>query len=238
MTTTTLTPAPAEVEPAPKAPADHFPDVRKVVAEAPAAPAPAVPVALNRYEASVQHGEPWMELADWGDWVSYSDFVALLAREAALREAAGRLVQGFAVPVAPTESAAKAMGAFGGPVNEQERLAFEAWMRGHCWALCATWDGAQYKSDAEHVGNVDPHAMRTRQLWAAWRDRAALQSDAIAAALTAARESGRLEGREEAAGMCAALPPAGGSDDAFVRGFATGRDACVAAIRSLPSESK
>ena len=66
------------------------------------------------------------------------------------------------------------MGAKGGPIHEGERLAFEAWMRGHCWALCATWRGTQYTSDAEEGGDLDPRAMMTRQLWAAWRDRAAL----------------------------------------------------------------
>lgn len=75
---------------------------------------------------------------------------------------------------APTEDDAYYLGATGGPVLDGERLAFEAWMRGHCWALCATWDGKAYRSDAEQGGRIDPHAMRTRQLWAAWRDRAAL----------------------------------------------------------------
>ena len=69
---------------------------------------------------------------------------------------------------------AERMGATGGPVVEGERLAFEAWMRGHCWALSATWRGTQYKSDAEEGGDLDPRAMATRRLWAAWRDRAAL----------------------------------------------------------------
>lgn len=75
---------------------------------------------------------------------------------------------------APRAADAKWMGATGGQAHDGERLAFEAWMAGHCWALCATWDGKQYRSDAEQGGNVDLHAMRTRQLWAAWRDRAAL----------------------------------------------------------------
>jgi hypothetical protein len=75
---------------------------------------------------------------------------------------------------APAESEAYDMGATGGPAHEGERLAFESWMAGHCWALCATWDGKAYRSDAEQGGDIDPRAMRTRQLWAAWRDRAAL----------------------------------------------------------------
>ena len=75
---------------------------------------------------------------------------------------------------APSEEAAYEMGAKGGLAVEAERLAFEAWMRGHCWALCATWDGSHYRSDAEQGGYVDPGAMMTRRLWAAWRDRAAL----------------------------------------------------------------
>ena len=66
------------------------------------------------------------------------------------------------------------LGKEGAPATEEERLLFEAWMRGHCWALCATWNGTQYVSDAEQGGNVDPRAMNTRQIFAAWRDRAAL----------------------------------------------------------------
>lgn len=75
---------------------------------------------------------------------------------------------------APSIEAAYAMGAEGGPVVEAERLAFEAWMRGHCWALKAAWDGATYRGTAEHGSYICPHAMQIRQLWAAWRDRAAL----------------------------------------------------------------
>jgi len=75
---------------------------------------------------------------------------------------------------APSTNAATAMGATGGPVVEAERLAFEAWMRGHCWALTAAWDGSTYRGTAEHGGYICPHAMQIRQLWAAWRDRAAL----------------------------------------------------------------
>lgn len=77
---------------------------------------------------------------------------------------------------APSVEAAREMGAKGAPAVEAERLAFEAWMAGHCWALSATWDGKQYKSDAEAGGDLDPRAMATRRLWAAWRDRAALTS--------------------------------------------------------------
>lgn len=73
-----------------------------------------------------------------------------------------------------TEEQAYAMGAHGAPVDDHERLLFEAWMRGHCWALSATWTGTQYLGDAETDGAFDPAAMSTRRLWAAWRDRAAL----------------------------------------------------------------
>ena len=87
---------------------------------------------------------------------------------------------------APSVADSKAMGAKGGPSNEAERLAFEAWMHGHCWALCATWDGAGYRGDAEQSGRYCPDAARTRGLWAAWRDRdvlAALQSEKARAEL-------------------------------------------------------
>ena len=77
-------------------------------------------------------------------------------------------------PSAPSEEAAAEMGANGGHVVEAERLAFEAWVRGHCWKLGAKWTGTEYRSDFEKGGMVDTHAMRTRELWAAWRDRAAL----------------------------------------------------------------
>ena len=79
-----------------------------------------------------------------------------------------------AVAVAPSPEAAHEMGAVGGQPDEAERLAFEAWMKGHCWPLCATWKGAQYVGDAEHPGYICPQAMATRRMWAAWRDRAAL----------------------------------------------------------------
>lgn len=73
-----------------------------------------------------------------------------------------------------TKEAAYAMGAQGGPVVEHERLLFEAWMAGHCWAVEGVWNGTTYLGENEGVDYVCPGAMRTRQLWAAWRDRAAL----------------------------------------------------------------
>lgn len=102
--------------------------------------------------------------------------------DATLRHAdAGRLDCGVVRPVperdqdnAPSVEDAYYIGATGGPLHDGERLAFEAWMRGNCWALCATWDGKGYRSDAEQGGDLDPRAMATRRLWAAWRDRAAL----------------------------------------------------------------
>ncbi len=81
------------------------------------------------------------------------------------------------VDAAPSESDAHEMGANGGPAHDGERLAFEAWMRGHCWDLCAEWNGPSYLSamEAASCGNlVSPNAMQTRRMWAAWRDRAAL----------------------------------------------------------------
>jgi hypothetical protein len=75
---------------------------------------------------------------------------------------------------APSVEAARKMGETGGLVVEEERLAFEAWMAGHCWGLGATWNGLGYVGNAERGDYVDQWAMRTRELWAAWRDRAAL----------------------------------------------------------------
>lgn len=74
-----------------------------------------------------------------------------------------------------TEHAAYQMGATGAEPTEYERLLFEAWMRGHCWKVCGEWNGKTYVADSEDGGSyVDHGAMLTRQLWAAWRDRAAL----------------------------------------------------------------
>lgn len=78
---------------------------------------------------------------------------------------------------APSIEAAYAMGAKGSPAVEAERLAFEAWMSGHCWSLCAHWTGSEYLGSSEQGGNFCPHAMMTRKLWAAWRDRAALTAN-------------------------------------------------------------
>jgi hypothetical protein len=75
---------------------------------------------------------------------------------------------------APTIEAATAMGEKGGEASEPERLAFEAWLAGHCWALTANWNGSGYVGTAENAGSVCPAAMNIRRMWAAWRDRAAL----------------------------------------------------------------
>jgi hypothetical protein len=77
---------------------------------------------------------------------------------------------------APSIEAARKMGEEGGPSVEAERLAFEAWMSGHCWVLGATWNGTSYVGDVEVDGRLvfSPQAVHARGLWAAWRDRAAL----------------------------------------------------------------
>lgn len=81
--------------------------------------------------------------------------------------------------MSPTLDDAYAIGARGGPTDEDERLAFEAWMRGHCWALGAEWDGSCYIGPGDTVNGIDYHAMRTRMMWAAWRDRAALATNSL-----------------------------------------------------------
>jgi len=76
--------------------------------------------------------------------------------------------------MAPSIESARKMGEEGGPAVEAERLAFEAWMDGHCWALCAEWNGTAYVEMCEIGDFISPNATHTRGLWAAWRDRAAL----------------------------------------------------------------
>jgi hypothetical protein len=80
-----------------------------------------------------------------------------------------------------SEDDAYNMGAKGAPPTEAERLLFEAWMRGHCWAVEGDWNGKQYIHTAEADGFIHGGAMSTRRLWAAWRDRAALSFTAAAA---------------------------------------------------------
>jgi hypothetical protein len=89
----------------------------------------------------------------------------------------GRPVEQRAEDGAPTVAAARRMGEKGSEVVEGERLAFEAWMAGHCWPLCARWTGTHYRGESESINRCDPDAMMTRRLWAAWRDRAALARD-------------------------------------------------------------
>lgn len=86
--------------------------------------------------------------------------------------------------VVPSIEASYAIGAKGGSVVDAERLAFESWMAGHCWGLCAAWDGSGYRCESEQAGQFSPAAGMTRRLWAAWRDRAALA--ALAAVCAAA----------------------------------------------------
>lgn len=90
-----------------------------------------------------------------------------------------------AAPVAvqePSEEAAYQIGAKGAEPTESERRLFEAWMRGHCWAVAGEWNGKTYVAADEDGRCVNQHAMLTRQLWAAWRDRAALACSAAPAA--------------------------------------------------------
>lgn len=72
-----------------------------------------------------------------------------------------------------TIEAAEKMGATGAEPTETERQMFEAWMKGHCWAVCGKWDGKQYVG-TDAYDDLHPYVMHTRGLWAAWRDRAAL----------------------------------------------------------------
>lgn len=59
-----------------------------------------------------------------------------------------------------TVEQAHEMGAKGGPADEHERLLFEAWMAGHCWAIQGDWDGTTYVHESErnlrqvHLGAI------------------------------------------------------------------------------------
>jgi hypothetical protein len=147
-----------------------------------------------------------------------------------------------APPSAPVGvEAAEAMGARGGPASESERLAFEAWMRGHCWALCATWDGTGYRSDAEQGGRYCPDAGRTRGLWAAWRDRAALAQQPAAVAVDAPWQQQLADALDSFWNpACGAIQeasyhgPASGSD--VVGAIAQGLSAVAASLRESATQ--
>lgn len=81
----------------------------------------------------------------------------------------------------PTIDQARRLGEKGSPARESERLLFEAWMRGHCWAIGGAWNGKQYKASDEDGSRVNQQAMLTRMLWAAWRDRGTLADDQLRA---------------------------------------------------------
>lgn len=140
-----------------------------------------------------------------------------------------------AAPPTLTEQQANDMGAKGAPATDAERLLFEAWMRGHCWALCATWDGKCYRSDAEQGGNVDPRAMNTRQLWAAWRDRAALAAQA-APGVPAGCVLVPLEAKALYDFMCAAFTPLTGQQEEIWKSLQLAKDAMAAlAAQAAPA---
>jgi hypothetical protein len=83
-------------------------------------------------------------------------------------------VRTFAKECPSRVDAAYQLGQEGAPPTEDERMLFEAWMRGHRWHIDGLWDGTTYVHPDETAGFCHPDAMHTRGLWAAWRDRAAL----------------------------------------------------------------
>jgi hypothetical protein len=118
------------------------------------------------------------DVEGWGNYASSyfqekHDLSGNVARIHAMAdEARAYLSQPEPVPV--SADAAFAIGQTGGPPSEVERLAFEAWMRGHSWLVSGKWNGTTYADPQERHSSIDLPAMQTRMLWAAWRDRAAL----------------------------------------------------------------
>lgn len=78
------------------------------------------------------------------------------------------------------QSQARLMGATGAnwppELLTAERLAFEEYMRGHCWHLEAQWNPVLggYIAPGEDDTTVTAGGLLMRRMWAAWRDRAAL----------------------------------------------------------------
>ncbi|MFY8018372.1 MAG: hypothetical protein ACOVN9_09660, partial [Inhella sp.] len=128
------------------------------------------------------------------------------------------------------------LGREGAPPTEAERLLFEEWMRGHCWALCATWNGTQYVHEAEAGGDLYPPAMNTRQLFAAWRDRAALASyEAQAEAKPAPMLNGLTEAETSQSASVAGLAKPAPDYDAEYNLVVAQRDWAFKQIGAKPS---
>jgi len=105
-------------------------------------------------------------------WIVHAEVEDIERAHKLVDEARAYLAQPEPVPV--SADAAFAIGQTGGSPSEVERLAFEAWMRGHSWLVSGKWNGTTYADPQERHSSIDLPAMQTRMLWAAWRDRAAL----------------------------------------------------------------
>ena len=126
----------------------------------------------------LRNGEPWRDIT--GDKFTYLlvDEVNESRRIIAEQKATLETLLTPANHVAPTVEDAHILGTIGAAPSETERLLFESWMRGHCWQINGIWNGFEYDdSPAFKTAKVlDPQAMQTRMLFAAWRDSAALHS--------------------------------------------------------------
>ncbi|GEM_PF-6669013 len=121
--------------------------------------------------------------------------------------------------------------------TEAERLRFEAWMKGHCWKVCGQWDGTTYSGSNESPDYLDPQVMHTRQLFAAWRDCAALR-DQIPAPAAQAVEPVEVELPDVEDMAHSALEEAlsgGVGHDVFHRWMRAVMDKTVAALRAAPA---
>jgi hypothetical protein len=85
----------------------------------------------------------------------------------ASRAALSRTPDAAPSTVAPTIEAAKKMGEKGAPHSEPERLLYEAYCKGHCWAV-GPWVINPKTDKGEYYEMID------RIRFAMWRDRAAL----------------------------------------------------------------
>lgn len=96
-----------------------------------------------------------------GEFDNAEDLIAAMRTWKPVAEGVDSLQGADAQPVAITEAMAEEMGAIGSPHSEPERLLFEAYCKGHCWAV-GEWNGKHYVDMADSIR------------FAYWRDRAAL----------------------------------------------------------------
>ena len=136
---------------------------------------PIHPYEQKLFEAYMS-GRRW-ERTNWSDALRCYEDQSTRILYAAWRDRAA-LGHSMSPRASVTRKAAKAMGRSPSAHREHERLLFESYMRGHCWAY-GSWSeehGGQYRRPS----NPRYPDMTAQMLYLVWRDRAALEQPVVA----------------------------------------------------------